>query len=139
MKCGSKCIPSSNYSDTGANLWVGLSRPTHTEAHAWSDGTTVEYTKWADGQPPETEAENCVHMKYDSGAWVSVDCGDILNWMCKLAKGIGSQYLLVRSLIKGSPGRNRKNCHWSTVYSISPAYWLCMVKKCANVVNNESD
>ena len=54
-------------------VWIGLTT-NRADGWQWSDGTAVQYTNWAKGEP-SSDDENCVEM-YKTGEWNDARCGN---------------------------------------------------------------
>ncbi|CAH1779946.1 unnamed protein product [Owenia fusiformis] len=77
------------FGESDEPLWIGLNNRDTEEGHKWSDGSSVTYTNWADGEPNNWgDRENCVEMKNSDGKWNDMNCGRTRNWVCKIQKGI---------------------------------------------------
>jgi hypothetical protein len=64
----------------GELSWLGA---TTSQGHfVWLDGSTVTFTKWADGEPSSTDDGNCI-MSDTNGAWTATDCGDGHSPVCE--------------------------------------------------------
>ncbi len=54
---------------TGRNLWIGLHRLEPGGKFVWVDGSPLDYSHWATGEPNNWGGnENCVHMRWDPAA-----------------------------------------------------------------------
>ncbi|OWF52078.1 echinoidin-like [Mizuhopecten yessoensis] len=79
----------------GNGVWLGLTDQTTEGSFIWADGSPVDYTYWASGQPAglggiAAAQEDCTLMKYrDSGHWHDYPCSAVLffpedyGWICK--------------------------------------------------------
>jgi hypothetical protein len=49
---------------TTAGVWIGLT--SSNGAFTWKDGTSLDYTNWATGQPDNAPGATCVMSQYES-------------------------------------------------------------------------
>jgi hypothetical protein len=72
-----------DFGGTGQGLWIGLHRIEPGGKFIWVDGTPLDYTNWAGGEPNNVgERENCAQMRWDPGApgtWNDLNESDHLN------------------------------------------------------------
>ena len=54
--------------DKQAKAWIGLSDLKEEGVFAWVDGSALDYTNWAGGEPNNAGEEDCVEMRSD-GTW----------------------------------------------------------------------
>ena len=67
------------------------------DGFSWTDGTPVEYTNWAEGEPSDpdgSQGENCVEMYTNNGQWNDISCASQNGYVCKVMRGM---YCLNRS------------------------------------------
>ena len=63
------------------NVFIGL---THSgSAFVWSDGTPMDYSNWASGEPNGHGSEGCVEMYVESGKWNDLGCNHDRGYVCK--------------------------------------------------------
>ena len=54
----------------------------------WTDGSAVNYHKWAGGQPNRYNNQlNCVSFDMRSDTWSYTNCAVSNSWICKITKG----------------------------------------------------
>jgi len=61
--------------------WIGLSDEAQDETYKWSDGTPLDYTNWATGQP-DREDSDCVPLG-TSGDWFNRNCTEMRGAVCR--------------------------------------------------------
>ncbi|XP_033107429.1 macrophage mannose receptor 1-like isoform X2 [Anneissia japonica] len=75
-------------------MWIGLSDLTTNKQFRWTDGTTVDYTNWAAGEPNEAGGgEDCVELigsEYQAGLWNDNSCGKMNGYICQDAFDINA-------------------------------------------------
>ncbi|XP_033107417.1 macrophage mannose receptor 1-like isoform X2 [Anneissia japonica] len=68
-------------------MWIGLSDLTTNKQFRWTDGTTVDYTNWAGGEPNEAGGgEDCVELigsEYQAGLWNDNSCDKMNGYICQ--------------------------------------------------------
>ncbi|EYC29996.1 hypothetical protein Y032_0005g2382 [Ancylostoma ceylanicum] len=74
-------------------VYIGLRKNTRTGKWYWTDGSQVNYTKWAVHQPDEPETEHCTQLHQDPGPkliyvedrkWNSITCSRPMKYfVCK--------------------------------------------------------
>ena len=58
--------------------------PSKGNPHRWLDGSQVNYTYWANGQPDDSSGnERCVVMLHSDGKWADVTCTELKGYVCK--------------------------------------------------------
>jgi hypothetical protein len=63
--------------------WIGLTDRQEEGVFAWEDGSPVDYTNWAPGEPNDSNGlEDCVQRAWD-GHWMDVDCNSWLATVCE--------------------------------------------------------
>ncbi|XP_076455860.1 macrophage mannose receptor 1-like [Babylonia areolata] len=80
------------------NVWLGLSKA-EDNGFAWSDGSEVEFTDWAEGEPSDTDSEghqDCVQWSLTTGSWSDVDCFNSNPFVCKTLQEVSN-------LVTGNP------------------------------------
>ena len=76
------------------NLWIGLNDLALRGNYKWSDGSSVAYTNWYNGQPDDgSRRGSCVKASLNQGyrdfvSWTDDDCGTKNTFVCKKLKGI---------------------------------------------------
>ena len=71
---------SSNY-----YAWIGFNDLTAEGTWAWSDGSTVDYTNWNDGEPNNSANgnEDCAHI-FGSALWNDATCSSTMASICNV-------------------------------------------------------
>ncbi|XP_071940974.1 macrophage mannose receptor 1-like [Antedon mediterranea] len=68
-------------------MWVGLSDLTNNKQFRWTDGSSVDYTNWASGEPNEAGGgEDCVELigsEYQAGLWNDNACDKKNGYICQ--------------------------------------------------------
>ena len=71
--------------------WLGLKRTSsgdNAKGWAWSDGTLLNFSKWAHDEPNNWQNnENCAEIFSNSGYWNDVNCMHPRLSMCERKKG----------------------------------------------------
>ncbi|XP_072570731.1 uncharacterized protein [Paramormyrops kingsleyae] len=71
-------------------VWIGLSDTLHEGQFAWSDGSPVRYTNWAEKEPNNgEEGEHCTAMTHNhlvTGRWNDDGCHRMRGWVCYMKK-----------------------------------------------------
>ncbi|XP_072020213.1 macrophage mannose receptor 1-like [Amphiura filiformis] len=72
-------------------IWIGFHDITDEGQFEWEDGTPVDFTNWAPGQPDNwgDAGEDCTHMRNgetQAGLWNDLPCDYTSYYMCKLPK-----------------------------------------------------
>ena len=52
--------------------------------HQWLDGSMLNFTYWASGEPNNDTAQLCVEMYFDNGKWNDIPCTDLKGYVCKM-------------------------------------------------------
>ncbi|XP_068212227.1 macrophage mannose receptor 1-like isoform X2 [Palaemon carinicauda] len=68
------------------NLWVGLELDTAADKH-WTDGSSIDYLHWDDGQPDLHDHENCASVNSYSTALSCTACELHLPYICESLEG----------------------------------------------------
>ncbi|XP_035247102.1 macrophage mannose receptor 1 [Anguilla anguilla] len=72
-------------------VWIGLSDILHEGKFAWSDGSPVKYTNWAEKEPNNNGeiGEHCASMSHSilvTGRWNDEKCHENRGWVCYVKK-----------------------------------------------------
>ncbi|XP_043227500.1 C-type lectin domain family 4 member F-like [Amphibalanus amphitrite] len=81
-------------SSAGESVWIGLTRRSSsrsTTRWAWVDGSPLDFTNWASGEPNngrgfwsrDSGNENCVLLR-SSGVWNDEGCAEVKRFMCQI-------------------------------------------------------
>ncbi|XP_022088561.1 lymphocyte antigen 75-like [Acanthaster planci] len=69
-------------------FWIGLNDQRNEGGYRWSDGTPVQYTNWAPGEPNDYGGqEECVETDLKGGKWNDLFCWYKRNYLCSIPKG----------------------------------------------------
>ena len=70
----------------GGEWWIGLDDMATEGSFAWLDGTPVDYTTWAGGEPNNAgDTEDCGHLaSWAGGLWNDIPCDQTLAYVCEL-------------------------------------------------------
>jgi hypothetical protein len=70
----------------GGDWWIGADDLAQEGQFEWTDGTPLDYTAWADGEPNNWgEVENCAHLwSWSGGPWNDLDCNSSIYYVCRL-------------------------------------------------------
>ncbi|CAG0906495.1 unnamed protein product, partial [Cyprideis torosa] len=74
------------HSNIKAPSWVGLNSRRDGQTYEWVDGTPLDYTNWAAGEP-SSDSEQCVemiHLGDNAGKWNDNSCDTELSYACQL-------------------------------------------------------
>jgi hypothetical protein len=64
--------------------WIGFDDLDEEGTFTWTDGSTGEYTAWADGEPNDSNAEDCGHLAgWAGGLWNDIQCKNALPYICR--------------------------------------------------------
>ena len=67
-------------------IWIGFNDLGLESSFKWSDGSPVQYTKFASGQPDDfRKQEDCVEMWRGSAAWNDNHCNRQNPYICKIS------------------------------------------------------
>ncbi|XP_022109148.1 macrophage mannose receptor 1-like [Acanthaster planci] len=70
----------------GQSYWIGLREYAVEGDYKWSDGSVVDYARWANNEPNDADgSEQCVQM-WAEGTWNDQNCGESLPFVCKKPK-----------------------------------------------------
>ncbi|XP_070535732.1 macrophage mannose receptor 1-like [Ptychodera flava] len=74
--------------DIDYTMWIGLSDQITPGKFRWQDGSVVDYTNWASGEPNGKLQENCAEMHFGSihGQWNDADCEGTRGYVCQAYK-----------------------------------------------------
>lgn len=69
-----------------SSWWIGLDDVAVEGTFAWQDGTPVDYTAWAGGEPNDAGGnEDCGHIaEWAGGGWNDIPCDFGLPYVCRL-------------------------------------------------------
>jgi len=73
-----------------SSAWIGLSKKDFGEPYTWSDGTPVDFIKWAPGEPNDKDGtENCGEFYVDHwpGMYNDMSCNEARYYVCKVPRG----------------------------------------------------
>ncbi|XP_070535731.1 macrophage mannose receptor 1-like [Ptychodera flava] len=80
----------SNLRDYTYSMWIGLSDTLTKKKYRWQDGSEVDYTNWAQGEPngERDNQEHCVEMHFGGygGKWNDANCDNKLGYSCETLK-----------------------------------------------------
>ncbi|XP_077998784.1 lectin BRA-3-like [Glandiceps talaboti] len=68
-------------------VWIGLNDKDWEGEFAWSDGSDVEYTNWANNAPDDKRGEDCTAYNPSlttSSQWDDMDCNKEYKFVCKI-------------------------------------------------------
>ena len=71
------------------DTWIGLQDFDFHRRYTWLDGTPLDYTNWANGQPNGSGDNNCVSLLRGSLAWNDLACGGLKAFLCEPDGGDG--------------------------------------------------
>ena len=65
-------------------FWIGLHDSYSENFFQWSDGSPLDFSLWASGQPNGGSGENCVRVEWsEGGTWFDMDCEAVHPFICK--------------------------------------------------------
>ncbi|XP_053915272.1 macrophage mannose receptor 1 [Cuculus canorus] len=72
------------------SYWMGLTALDSSSGFIWSDGSPVNFEKWAYGEPNNYDGnEKCgVFYGYNSMYWNDLFCEHMLDYVCQIKKGV---------------------------------------------------
>jgi len=62
--------------------WLGLKKDAGDSRYSWTDGTALDYEKWASGSPSDVSFD-CAAVEWDAGTWRDLPCATPLGLLCK--------------------------------------------------------
>uniref|UniRef100_A0A665WS29 Phospholipase A2 receptor 1 n=1 Tax=Echeneis naucrates TaxID=173247 RepID=A0A665WS29_ECHNA len=67
------------------SVWLGMYFNVDTDSMAWVDGSTMDYTNWANKAPDSKllTTDTCVTTRVVDGVWHLSQCNEILGFVCK--------------------------------------------------------
>nr|CAB3263945.1 macrophage mannose receptor 1 [Phallusia mammillata] len=71
------------------NAWIGLYRSVGDDVFTWTDGSSMNYENWADGQPSKGNGfrkELCVELTFPETKWNDNSCNKIGITVCKMPR-----------------------------------------------------
>ncbi|XP_037087317.1 lectin BRA-3-like [Pollicipes pollicipes] len=67
------------------DTWIGLNDLSSENNFVWSDGSSVDFTNWMDGQPNNLLDQDCVNVQDPAtGKWDDNHCKENKNFICKI-------------------------------------------------------
>lgn len=70
--------------NVGGEWWIGINDAYSEGTFVWEDGSTVDYTNWAYGEPNDAGGyEDCGELTW-SWQWNDLPCGNGINYICRL-------------------------------------------------------
>ncbi|XP_039456320.1 C-type lectin domain family 17, member A-like isoform X2 [Oreochromis aureus] len=65
-------------------VWIGLNDKEQEGTWKWVDGTPLNVTYWASGQPDNGGEEDCAHVIWDKQKfWNDLSCSSSRHWICE--------------------------------------------------------
>lgn len=70
--------------NVGGEWWIGINDSYTEGTFAWEDGSAVDYTNWAYGEPNDAGGyEDCGEFTW-GWQWNDLNCGNGINYICRL-------------------------------------------------------
>lgn len=70
--------------NVGGEWWIGINDAYSESTFAWEDGSSVDYTNWAYGEPNDAGGyEDCGEFTW-GWQWNDLPCGNGINYICRL-------------------------------------------------------
>ncbi|XP_071750071.1 macrophage mannose receptor 1-like [Lepeophtheirus salmonis] len=68
-----------------AKVWIGLNNLYPDKVHRWSDGSVIDFSNWAEGEPNDyLGMEGCAEMYVEQlGVWNDMHCRNENHYICK--------------------------------------------------------
>ena len=67
-----------------ADVWLGATDQVTEMDWQWATGEAMGYTHWRDGEPNDSNGEDCMIMEVDvGGTWDDRDCGKTYGYYCE--------------------------------------------------------
>ncbi|CAI5655383.1 unnamed protein product [Oreochromis niloticus] len=71
-------------STINTEVWIGLNDKEQEGTWKWVDGTPLNMTYWASGQPDNGGEEDCAHVRSDEKKfWNDLSCSSSCQWICE--------------------------------------------------------
>ncbi len=70
--------------------WIGLNDIDVEGEFVWSDGSSLDYSSWNDGEPNDSNGEDCAHIStWGDGGWNDIPCDHAYPQVCQLPAFLG--------------------------------------------------
>uniref|UniRef100_A0A914PM20 C-type lectin domain-containing protein n=1 Tax=Panagrolaimus davidi TaxID=227884 RepID=A0A914PM20_9BILA len=74
------------HESTITDFWIGLNNMMPSGNWTWMDGTPLDFTDWAPGEPKNVTGNNCATLSINDGYWRSENCFKTKPYICKVDK-----------------------------------------------------
>ncbi|KAH7712280.1 macrophage mannose receptor 1-like protein [Aphelenchoides avenae] len=71
------------------NFWIGANRLVKGKSWTWIDGTALNYTHWAEGEPKSGRSQ-CASIGLRQGQWKAESCLEKKRYVCEIPQGSSS-------------------------------------------------